>query len=484
MMNIPSKKQSISLFEAFLPIIILIFLLSYNVFFAFKDDALSGSNQFILLVGAAVCVVIGWRRKVSMHTISEAIYNNIKATSGAILILFMVGALSGTWLISGIIPIMVFYGLEILNPTFFLITSVVVCALVSICIGSSWTTSATIGIALMGIGSTLGIPEGMIGGAIISGGYFGDKISPMSETTSLSATIAGTDVFTHIRYMLLTTIPSVVITLIIFFFLGFFIEPQAITDISVIQNAIKEQFNITAWVFIVPIVVLFLIYKKVDPLVALFIGVLLSIATAVIFQNDLIQRLTSKNAPNFTDYYKVLMNFVTTKSEIPTSNPILSELFSSSGMSGMLNTIWIIICAMTFGGAMEAIGALQKITSFLLNAFNSIFGLFASAVSSCLLVNITTSDQYLSLVIPGKMFSKAFQQKGLAPENLSRTLEDSGTVTSVLVPWNTCAAYNSSVLQIDPIAYIPYTFFNIISPIMTLIFAFFQIKIKKWKNNN
>ncbi|MDO5105791.1 Na+/H+ antiporter NhaC family protein [Capnocytophaga sp.] len=469
----------ISLVAALLPIVALIVMLGYNVFFVYGDNALGGSNQFVLLLGAAIAVLVGVAHKIPVHTMTHEIYNNIKSTSGAILILLLVGALSGTWLLSGIIPSMIYYGLNILTPAIFLPACVIICSLVSVAVGSSWTTSATIGIALVGIGSSLGIHEGLIGGAIISGGYFGDKMSPMSDTTNLAPALAGTDVFTHIRYMLFTTVPTISITLLIFIVIGLNIDTHGISDTTAIQTAILQRFNVTPWVFVVPAIILLMIYKKAEPLVALFCGVLLGVVFALLFQQDLLLMLTQKNTFEFNALYRVIMETITTSTQIPTDNQVLNELFSSSGMGGMLNTIWLIICAMAFGGVMEAIGALERITQFLLDLFTSVFGLFASTVISCLALNITTSDQYLALVVPGKMFAKAYARKGLAPENLSRTLEDSGTVTSVLIPWNTCAAYNSGVLGIPTLTYLPYAFFNLISPFMTLLFVAFNIKIRR-----
>lgn len=471
--------SKISLWEAALPIVALVIMLGYNVFFVYGDNALNGSNQFILLLGAAIAVVIGFFNKIPIPTMTHEIYNNIKSTSGAILILLFVGALSGTWLLSGIIPTMIYYGLQILTPAIFLPACVIICSMVSVAIGSSWTTSATIGIALVGIGNSLGIPLGLIGGAIISGGYFGDKMSPMSDTTNLAPALAGTDIFTHIRYMAYTTVPTIILSLIIFTIIGLNIDTHGVSDTRAIQEAILERFNVTPWVFVVPAIILVMIYKKAEPLVALFCGVILGAVFALIFQQNLLLELTQSSSLEFTAIYQLLMETITTSSKIPTDNEVLNELFSSSGMSGMLNTIWLIICAMAFGGVMEAIGALERITEFLLNLFSSVFGLFASTVMSCLALNITTSDQYLSLVVPGKMFAKAYARKGLAPENLSRTLEDSGTVTSVLIPWNTCAAYNSGVLGIPTLTYLPYAFFNLISPFMTLIFVAFNIKIRR-----
>ena len=477
-----TENKELNIYEALIPVIVLIALLAFNVF-VYGDLALDGSNQFILLIGAAVAATVGFFNKVSYHKMIEEVSNNIKSTTGAILILLFVGALAGTWLISGIIPTMIYYGLKILNPTFFLAACVIICAIISIATGSSWTTSATVGIALIGIGGALDISLGMTAGAVISGAYFGDKMSPLSDTTNLAPAMAGTDLFTHIRYMALTTVPTIIITLIIFTIIGFTLDTSAIPDTSSMLNSIDNAFNISPILFIVPAVVIFLIIKKAPPLLALLIGTLLGGIFALIFQPNIVAQIAGVEKLNFIDAYKGVMNSITIKTSIPTTNEKLNDLFSSGGMEGMLGTIWLIICAMTFGGIMDAIGALSKISGALLKAFDSVFGLFASTVVSCLALNVTASDQYLSIVIPGKMYAKAYKDKGLAPENLSRTLEDSGTVTSVLVPWNTCGAYQSGVLGVDASAYIGYAFFNYLSPFTTLLFAAFHIKIKQLKQS-
>ncbi|AEK22892.1 Na+/H+ antiporter NhaC [Capnocytophaga canimorsus] len=475
-------KKEINLFQALIPITALIVMLAYNVLVAYngaEDNVLGGSNQFVLLLGATIAALVGLWVKVSFKEMMEQVFLNIKSTGGAILILLMVGALSGTWLVSGIIPAMIYYGLMILNPTIFLFACVVICAVISVATGSSWTTSATIGIALMGIGQALGIPMGMTAGAIISGGYFGDKMSPMSDTTNLAAAMAGTDLFSHIRYMTLTTVPTFIITLVIFLLLGFSFSSSDLPDTSAIALAISSKFNISLWLFVVPAFILILVLRKIDPLAALMTGTLLGGIFAVIFQPEIVKSITGSAVLDFKVAYRGVMDAITSPIAIETNNEQLSDLFTSKGMSGMLNTVWLIICAMVFGGVMEAIGALKRITRWLLELFDSVFALFASTVASCLMINITTSDQYLSVVVPGKMFAKTYEKKGLAPENLSRTLEDSGTVTSVLVPWNTCAAYNSGVLGVPTLTYLPYAFFNLISPFMTLLFAAFKIKIRK-----
>lgn len=473
--------RKLGLFAALLPIGALIIFLSYNVY-VYEDNATYGPNQFALLVAAAIAAVIGFSYKVTYEAMMEEIAHNIKSTGGAILILLLVGSLSGTWLLSGVIPSMIYYGLQILNPTIFLVASVIICCIISIATGSSWTTSATVGIALIGIGDALGINMGMTAGAVISGAYFGDKMSPLSDTTNLAPAMAGTDLFTHIRYMTLTTVPSLILTLIIFLILGFFQETHLVSNNSELRDLIQSKFNISPWLFLVPLTVVILIVKKVQPLVALFIGTILGGVFALIFQPQLVSQIAGNDIWSFKTAYKGVMNSIIDEVTIEVPVEKYQKLFTSKGMYGMMNTVWLILCAMTFGGVMEAIGALSKITEGLLKMFNSAFGLFASTVASCLALNVTASDQYLAIVVPGKMFANAYRQKGLAPENLSRSLEDSGTVTSVLVPWNTCGAYQSGVLGVPTLSYLPYAFFNIISPFMTLLFAAFSIKIKMLKD--
>jgi Na+:H+ antiporter, NhaC family len=470
----------LSLFEALIPVIILVALLAFNVS-VFGDDALAGSNQFILLMGGVVAAVVGYFNKVGYEQMLEEVAKNVKSTSGALLILLMVGALAGTWLISGVIPAMIYYGLQILNPSIFLAACLIICALVSIATGSSWTTSATIGIALIGIGNALGISAGMTAGAVISGAYFGDKLSPLSDTTNLASAMAGSDLFDHIKYMSFTTIPSFIITFLVFVIIGFTQSTSGVADTSMLLQDIEGVFNINGWLFLVPLVVIALIVKKTPPLLALIIGTLLGGIFAVIFQPDVVLSIANSDTMSFQSAYKGVMNAIAVPTSVATDNTTLEGLFSAAGkgMSGMLGTIWLIICAMVFGGVMEAIGALSRISSALLSMAKSVFGLFASTVASCLALNVTASDQYLAIVVPGKMFKSAFDKKGLAPVNLSRTLEDSGTVTSVLVPWNTCGAYQSGVLGVSVADYFAFAIFNWLSPIMTLIFAGFSIKIKQ-----
>ncbi len=466
------ENKELSIKEALIPVLFLMALLAYNIFFA--EGAWLGdySNQFILLIGGLVAAIMGFLNKVPLKSMINEVVENWKSVFVPIMILFLVGALAGTWLVSGIIPAMVYYGLQVLSPEIFLPASVIIAAIISIATGSSWTTSATVGIALVGIGSALGIPSGMIAGAVISGAYFGDKMSPLSDTTNLAPAMAGTDLFTHIKYMAFTTVPTILVTLIVFAILSGTIETSGSADISNLLASIDSSFNITPWLFVVPLVVIAMILMKTKPLIALGAGVVLAGVFAMIFQSDVLTTLSESNI-------KSIVNAIFTDTQITTDNEKLTELFSAGGMKGMLWTIFLIICAMVFGGIMDAIGALSRITKSLLSLASTIFGLFASTVISCLGLNVIASDQYLALVIPGKMFKKAFEDRNLAPENLSRTLEDSGTVTSVLIPWNTCGAYQSGVLGVGVGEYAAFAIFNWLSPFMTLLFAAFRIKIRQ-----
>ncbi|TYC14820.1 Na+/H+ antiporter NhaC [Bizionia gelidisalsuginis] len=465
--------KELSLFEALIPVVILMGLLAYNIFFVDGQEWFGTyTNQIILLLGGAVSAVVGLFNKVTVSLMIREIWSNLKSVLVPILILFLVGALAGTWLVSGVIPAMVYYGLEVLKPSIFLPASVIICALISIATGSSWTTSATVGIALIGIGGALGINPGMIAGAVISGGYFGDKMSPLSDTTNLAPAMAGTDLFTHIRYMALTTVPTFIITLIVFSVMSATIVTKGTADVTSLLGSIQNTFNITPLLFIVPVAVIALILFKTKPLVALTVGVLLAAVFAFIFQPGILDSLSSSKT-------EAIVTTILSDVQIVTENDKLNDLFSSGGMSGMIWTILLICCAMVFGGIMDGIGALSRITKELLKLASSVFGLFASTVVSCLGLNLIASDQYLAIVIPGKMFKKAYQDKNLAPENLSRTLEDSGTVTSALIPWNTCGAYHSGVLGVGVGEYFIYAIFNWLSPFTTLLFAAFHIKIKE-----
>jgi NhaC family Na+:H+ antiporter len=468
-----------SLLQSFIPIMVLIGLLVINVLLVYGDSALGGPNQLALLFSAAVAAVIARVNGYNWKEILRGITSSITSALPALIILLLIGALAGTWMLSGVVPAMIYYGLDILNPTIFLFASCLICSIVSIATGSSWTTVATVGIALVGIGDVLGFEKGIIAGAIISGAYFGDKMSPLSDTTNLAPAMAGTDLITHIKYMTLTTVPSIIISLIIFLIIGIFYNVEGeVGQVDVLQTAIKSKFYITPWLFLVPLIVIGLIIKKVPAIPALFIGTLLGGVFAIIFQPDLLF-LLSGETNYFLASYKTVINAMSTDIAIITENNLVNELLSSGGMKGMLNTIWLIICAMTFGGVMENSGMLKRITQSIIGLAKTTGSLIATTASSCVIFNVTASDQYLAIVVPGRMFAEEYKDRGLHPKVLSRTLEDSGTVTSALIPWNTCGAYHSGVLGIATGDYFMYCFFNLISPVMTMMFGFLGIKIAK-----
>ena len=477
-------QKKVSLYISLIPVVVLIVLLSLNVWL-FGDNTTSGSNQLSLLIAAAVAAVLGGIYGVKWKDMLQGAVKSISSAMGALIILLLIGSLAGTWMLSGIVPSMIFYGLEILNPTIFLFATCIVCAVVSLATGSSWSTIATIGIAMLGIGNALGLSNGLIGGAIISGAYFGDKMSPLSDTTNLAPAMAGTDLITHIRYMMFTTIPSITITLIIFLIIGLKMDNNnsGFSQVLEMQNALSSTYNISLWSLLVPFLVIFLIIKKVPAVPALFIGTIGGGLYAVFFQQDVIYQLTKYEIGNNLSYLKhayiSVMNAMTVDVNINTGNEGVNNLVSTGGMSGMLNTIWLIVCAMSFGGIMEVTGFLKTITNSLLRFVKSRKSLVLTTSGTCLFLNVTASDQYLAIVVPGRMFANSYKKYGLAPKNLSRTLEDTATVTSPLVPWNTCGATHAGVLGISTLIYLPYCFFNLISPIMTLVFAYFNIKIAK-----
>ena len=473
-MSIENNKE-ISLFDSLTPIIILIILLYINVSI-YGDSSIDGSNQFILILGASIAFIFGIKNKIKSKDIFLTISENLKSISTPIIILLLVGALSGTWLVSGIIPSMIYYGLKLVNVSFFLPSCVVISSIVALATGSSWSTSATVGIGLIGIGKALGFDLGIVAGAIISGAYFGDKMSPLSDTTNLAAAVSGSNLFEHIKYMTITTVPTIIIALAFFTVYNLLNEPNQIAENIGYVESMKEYFFISPILFLVPLIVILFIIKKINPIISLFVGVITASIFFLIFQNELIVKLVNELGIN---RYQIIMNSIVSETNIQTDITFLSELFNSDGMKGMLNTIWLVISAMIFGGVMESIGALKKISIYLLSLAKSTTGLFSSTILSCFTVNISASDQYLAIVIPGKMFSSAYKDRKLSSLNLSRTIEDSGTVTSVLIPWNTCGAYQSSVLNVNVIDYFIYAIFNWLSPITTLVVVSLGYKIKR-----
>ncbi len=470
--------MKLALHKALLPILFLIVLLVVNIY-VFGDDALGGSCQFVLLIAAFFTMGIGFLEGVGFKTIITSVKTQIGNVSEALIVLLLVGALTSSWLSSGVIPTMVYYGLYTLHPSFFLTACVLISIIVSLLTGSSWTTSATVGVALIGIAKTLGINEAMTAGAILSGAYFGDKISPLSDTTNLAASIAGATLENHIKYMLLTTLPSIGLTLVIFSVIGWSISPETDVINSTIAQDIQASFHISPWLLLVPVTTILLIVKKVPSVLCLFIGALIGGFTTLLVQPDIITSSVSFSGSFLLKAYKAIISILTEGVTVDTNNPLLKDLFQASGMKGMLSTIWLIICAMVLGGTLEAIGALKTISEKIVEVTKNITGLMVSTTALAMFTNLTASDQYLSIVVPGKMLKKAYQDKGLAPENLSRTLEDSGTATSSLIPWSTCGAFQSQTLGVDVASYAFYAFFCWLSPLVSLTFIVLRIKLKK-----
>ncbi len=471
-----------TILQALFPILFLIVALFINVRI-FGDAALDGSNQIILMLSAGVASIVALRLGYKWKKIRTSIVKSISSALSSIIILLLIGSLAGTWLLSGVVPAMIYYGLQVLNPTIFLVAATIVCAIVSVATGSSWTTAATVGIALIGIGTALGLSPGMVAGAIISGAYFGDKMSPLSDTTNLAPAMVGSDLFTHIRYMAYTTVPSITITLIIFLIIGLTQDSSGTTaSTQEILEAINGSFFISPVLFIVPIVVVIMIIRKIPAIPAIMIGAILGGVFAAIFQPEVVLSVSEYESLSAEAYYVGIMKAFYGDIQIITGQEIVDDLLSSGGMYGMLGTVWLIVSAMIFGGVMEGTGMLKRIAESIISLVNSTGSLVASTAGTCVFFNITASDQYLAIVVPGRMYTDTYKEKGLAPENLSRTLEDSGTVTSALIPWNTCGAYHANVLGVATFAYLPFAFFNLISPFMTIFYAYMGIKIRTLKD--
>lgn len=461
------------------PILVLVTLLFVTIR-TFGSDALSGGSQVVLLTATAVCCLIAMGySKVRWKAIELAMINNISGVATALIILLIIGALSGSWMISGVVPTLIYYGMQIIHPSFFLTSTCVICAIVSVMTGSSWTTIATIGIALLGIGQAQGFDDGWIAGAIVSGAYFGDKISPLSDTTILASSVTDTPLFKHIKYMMITTVPSILITLVIFTVAGLTHQATASDQIAMYSASLKETFDISLWLLIVPIITGILIAKRVPSIITLFISTALAGVFTLIFQPHLLQEISGLPVESMQSQFKGLIMTFYGSTQVQTGNPDLNELVSTRGMSGMMNTIWLIICAMCFGGAMTASGMLGSITSVFIRFMKRTVGLVASTVASGLFLNICTADQYISIILTGNMFKDIYQKKGYESRLLSRTTEDSVTVTSVLIPWNTCGMTQATILGVATLTYLPYCFFNLISPLMSITVAAIGYKIKR-----
>ena len=464
-------KQTPSAFLSLLPLVVLVLMLVATIR-AYGSDSLAGASQVTLLVVSAFCVLLGTQfLKVPWTEFEQAITRNISSVTSAILILLFIGALSGTWMVSGVVPALIYYGMKIIHPEVFLTSTCLISALVSVMTGSSWTTIATIGIALMGIGRAKGFDDGWIAGAIISGAYFGDKISPLSDTTVLASGGVGVPLFKHIRYMMITTFPSLLIALVIFTIAGFMHESTTNNEVYIFSSALSARFHITLWLLLVPLITGMMIARRLPPVVTLFMSTLIAVVFALIFQPEVLSEIADGNL------FKGAMQSIYGSTSVSTHSPMLTSLVATRGMAGMMNTIWLIICAMCFGGAMEAGGMVRGITQLFVRMIRGRISLVASTVCSGLMLNLAVADQYICILLTGNMFKKIYDRQGFERRLLSRTTEDSVTVTSVLVPWNTCGMTQSTVLGVSTFTYLPYCFFNIISPLMSIFIATIGYKI-------
>lgn len=463
-----------------IPILILVTLLALNISI-FGSDAILGASQVALLFSAGVAIWLAmWLFKVPWQDFEEAIKSNIGDVTTAIVILFLIGAISGTWTMSGIVPTFIYYGVKIISPKVFLLTACVICALVSVMIGSSWTTIATIGVALLGIGKALGFSDGMIAGAIISGAYFGDKISPLSDTTVLASSMSKVPMFEHIRYLMYTTVPSIVITLVIFTILGFSHSGSDSSLINEYTSVLDSKFNITPWLLIVPALTAVMIARRMPALIVLALSTATAAIAAVIFQPDIIREIGASIAGDgsnakilFTGTIESIYNSVS----VETGNPEVNELVASKGMLGMLNTVYLIICAMCFGAAMKASGMLHHLASMILPLTKRRTSLVTSTVVTGTTLNGIVSDQYLAIILTSSLFKDVYEKEGYENRLLSRAVEDSATVTSPLYPWSSCGMTQATILSVPTLAYLPYCFFNLISPLMSITVAAIGYKI-------
>ena len=469
-----------TMLDVITPILLLIIMLSFSVYL-YGDDSSYGANQIALILSACVAAIVGIKNGYKWKDIESGIVKGIGMGMSAILILLAVGALIGTLIMSGTVPAMIYYGLNILSPSIFYFATCIICAIAALSIGSSWTVAGTLGVALMGIATGLGLSPSITAGAVISGAYFGDKMSPLSDTTNLAPAIAGTDLFTHIKHMLWTTGPSLVIALVMFLFIGLTTEVSGNAQgLELIQTTLQNTFNISIVSFIPIIIIFILAYNKVPAFPTILIGALLAGLFSAILQPQIVKNFVAQ--PELSTSLVMISGVWTALHSgfvLESGVEIVDDLLSRGGMASMLNTIWLVICALTFGAVLETTNLLKKLVESVLLLANSTGSLIITTIATCIGINIIAADQYISIVLPGRMYRAEFARKKLAARNLSRTLEDSGTITSPLIPWNTCGAYMSASLGVATFSYLPFCFFNIINPLVAIIYAILNIKIVK-----
>ena len=468
------KRAEPSLWQSVIPVLFLVILLSGSVIL-FGSDSSSGPNQIALILAAVAASLVGLRMGFTWKELQDGMVHGVSLSMGAIFILLVVGSLIGTWIMAGIVPTMIYYGLQILNPSIFFVACCIISALVAVATGSSWTTVSTVGIALVGIAAAFDLNLGIAAGAIVSGAYFGDKLSPLSDTTNLAPAMVGTDLFTHIRHMLWTTVPSITVALILFTILGFVQRPPeaGAEGLDAMLVALEGGFNISWYMLLPVLVVLFAIYKKMPAFPALLLGALLGGVFAVIFQQDVVLAYVGETElPRFVALMKGFWMAMFGEFRASTGNAGLDDLLTRGGMGSMLPTIWLIVSAMMFGAVMEKTGMLAALAKRILSLAKSTGGLIVSTLCTAIGMNIIASDQYIAIVVPGRMFRAEFVKRKLHPKNLSRALEDSGTLTSALIPWNTCGAFMASALGVPTLVYLPYAFFNYFNPVISAIYGF------------
>lgn len=482
-MNHNSRNSRPSWVISLIPFVVLVALLSL-VIYIFGTNALDGGSQVALMFAAGVTVVISMiLYHIPWKTFEEAILDNITSVGTSIVILLLIGAVAGSWMVSGVVPAMIYYGMKVIFPEIFLFASCAISALIAVMTGSSWTTIATIGVALVGIGTAQGYEPGWIAGAIISGAYFGDKVSPLSDTTVLASSSAGTPLFTHIRFMMVTTVPSFAITLVIFLIVSLLHETPGVAETANFANGIKDSFNVSPWLLLVPVLTALLIIKKVSAIATLFIAAVIAGVAALIFQPHIIGAIATGCSPDaysdlsFVDGFKGLLVSYYGTTAIDTGNVALNDLVSTRGMTGMLSTVFLIIAASTFGGTLVGSGMLQSLTDALVRFVRRRVTMVASTVGTGIFANMITGDQYLSILLTSSLYKKLYQERGYESKLLSRSVEDSATVVSVLIPWNSCGMTQATVLKVATLEYLPYCFFNILSPLMSIFIAAIGFKI-------
>ena len=456
---------------AFIPFLVLIALITCCIA-VFGNATLDGASQVSLLAASAVSVLVGYlTKRLKWEDLEREMSDKISSCTPAIIILLLIGAIGGTWMVSGIVPTMIYYGMQIIRPEVFLVSSSLLCALVSLMIGSSWTTIATIGLALIGIGKAHGFDEGWVAGSIITGAYFGDKLSPLSDTTVLASSVSGTPLFTHIRYMMYTTVPTFCISLSVFLIAGLTIDVSGHGNVAEFMDSLQATFTISPWLLLVPVLTGVMIARRWPSMVVLFLAIVLAVVVALVVQPHIVSQISEEQGGGMLAYYKGMMQASYGSTDIETGVPMLNELVHTSGMAGMMPTIWLIICAQTFGATLTATGQLRDLMQLVLRFAKSTASLVASTVGTALFCNIALADQYLSIMLASSMFKDTYQERGYEPRLLSRSCEDGATVTSVLIPWNTCGLTQSTVLGVPTLTYLPYCFFNLLSPIVSIIVA-------------